>query len=105
MLGRRVRQRERDCDAARAPRSEEARDERGPRVGEDRDALPFERGAPGEEGGDDGLRGREETAVRRPPECVDDGGPPRVRAEPLEEAQRSNVSFAMMRRWIWLVPS
>ena len=68
-------------------------------------ALPAALRAPGEEGRGDGLRRREEAAVRRPPARVDDGGPFPVRADPLEEAQRSNVSLAMMSRWIWLVPS
>ena len=105
MLGRRGRERERDRDAPGAPGAEERRDEGGAGLGEDRDALPLERGAPGEERRGDGLRGREEAAVRRPPVTVDDGGPLPARADPLEEAQRSNVSFAMMSRWIWLVPS
>lgn len=105
MLGRRVRESEGDRDAPGAPGAEERRDEGGARRRENRDALPVERGATGEERRGDGLRRREEAAVRRPPARVDDGGPLRMRADPLEEAQRSNVSFAMMRRWIWLVPS
>ncbi len=105
MLGRRVRQREGDSDASGVPGAEERRDERSARRGEDRDALPAEVRAPREEGPGDGLRRREEVAVRRPPARVDDGGPLSVRADPLEEAQRSNVSLAMMSRWIWLVPS
>ncbi len=105
MLRGRVRQRERDRDAPGAPGAEERRDEGSARPDEDRDALPLERGATGEERRGDGVRGREEAAVRRPPVAVDDGGPLPVRANPLEEAQRSNVSLAMMSRWIWLVPS
>lgn len=100
-----MRERERDRDAPGAPGAEERRDEGGARRREDRDALPVERGAPGEERRGDGLRRREEAAVRRPPVPVDDGGPLPVRADPLEEAQRSNVSLAMMSLWIWLVPS
>ena len=39
------------------------------------------------------------------PARVDDGDPLPVRADPIEEAQRSNVSLAMISLWIWLVPS
>jgi hypothetical protein len=105
VLGGRVRKRERDRDASGTPGAEERRDERSARRGEDRDALPAEVRAPREERRGNGLRRREEAAVRRPPVPVDDGGPLPVRADPLEEAQRSNVSLAMMSRWIWLVPS
>lgn len=105
MLGRRVRERERDGDASRAPGAEERGGERRPRRREDGDALPLERGAPREEGRGGPFRGCEEAAVRRPPPGVDDGGPLRVRSDPLEEAQRSKISLPMMSRWIWLVPS
>ena len=105
MLGRRVRQGERDGDAPGAPGAEERRDEGSSRRGEESDALPLERGAPGEEGRRDAFRRREEAAVRRAPARVDDGGPLRVSADPLEEAQRSKISLETMSRWIWLVPS
>lgn len=105
MLGGGVGKRERNRDASGAPGAEERRDERSARRGEDRDALPVEARAPREERRSDRLRRREEAAVRRPPARVDDGDPLPVRADPIEEAQRSNVSLAMMSLWIWLVPS
>jgi hypothetical protein len=105
VLGRRVRQRERDGDGPGAPRPEERGGEGGSGRREDRDPLPLERSAPREEGRGDPFRRREEAAVRRAPARVDDGGPFPVRADPLEEAQRSKISLEMISRWIWLVPS
>ena len=105
MLGRRVREGERDSDAAGAPRPEEGRDERYARGGEDRDALLLERRAPVEERRGAPPRGREELRVRRAPPAVDDGRPGRVPFDSLEERQRSKISLPMMSRWIWLVPS
>ncbi len=105
VLGGGVGKRERNRDASGAPGAEERRDERSARRGEDRDALPVQVRAPREERRGDRLRRREEAAVRRPPARIDNGGPLPVGADPIEEAQRSNVSLAMMSLWIWLVPS
>jgi len=105
VLGGRVRERERDRDAPRAPGAEERGDEGEPRPGEDRDPLLPERSPPREERGGDPVRRREEVAIRRAAPRVDDGDPARVPPDPLEEGQRSKISLPMMSRWIWLVPS
>ena len=105
MLGGRVREGERDRDAAGAPGPEKRRDEPDARDGENRDALLLERPATGEKRCGDPVRRSEKAAVRRPRPRVDDGDPLPVPGDALEERQRSKISLQMMSRWIWLVPS
>ena len=105
VLGGRVREGERNRNAPGAPHAEERREERSSRNGEDRDALLLERPATGEERRGDPARSSEKAAVRRPRPDVDDGDPPLVPGDALEERQRSKISLQMMSRWIWLVPS